>query len=141
MLHSQAGDRGVAVGLNIEQLPVLTLWKNTDTEKQGYVTGMKPGTSYAYNRRYQRDLGLVPTIQPGETRTFDLSYTILGSEQAVQDTSNQISEIQGNQETKVIGEPLVDLSQQCVLASAGLARKPFARPNAEQRNSDTSPTT
>jgi len=111
MLHNKAGDRGVAVGFNVKQLPVLTVWKNTDTEKQGYVTGIEPGTSYAYNRRYQRDLGLVPKIQPGETKSFDLSYTILDSAEAVKDTGKQISDIQGSQKTKVIDEPLVDLSK------------------------------
>ena len=80
VLHNKAGDMGVAVGYNVKQLPVLTVWKNTDTKKQGYVTGLEPGTSYAYNTKYQRPLGLVPKIQPGETKTFDLtvitSYSI-----------------------------------------------------------------
>ncbi|MFP3787398.1 DUF4432 family protein, partial [Burkholderia sp. SIMBA_024] len=35
MLHNRRGDRGVAIGFDTHQLPLLTLWKNTDTERQG----------------------------------------------------------------------------------------------------------
>jgi hypothetical protein len=51
MLHNRAGSLGVSVGFNTGELPVFSLWKNTDTEQQGYVTGLEPGTSYSYNRR------------------------------------------------------------------------------------------
>ena len=68
VLNNRAGNAGVAVGYNTRQLPVLTLWKNTDTRAQGYVTGIEPGTSYAYSTKYQRPLGLVPKIQPGRPR-------------------------------------------------------------------------
>ncbi len=79
VLHNKSGEMGVAVGYNVKQLPVLTLWKNTDTKQQGYVTGIEPGTSYAYNTKYQRPLGLVPKLQPGQSQRFDLSYTLLRS--------------------------------------------------------------
>jgi hypothetical protein len=36
---NKAGDKA-AISFNTQQLPVLTLWKNTDTLKQGYVTGL-----------------------------------------------------------------------------------------------------
>jgi hypothetical protein len=50
VLHNSGGDLGVSLGFNIQQLPVFSLWKNTDTLGQGYVTGLEPGTSFAYNR-------------------------------------------------------------------------------------------
>jgi len=62
VLHNAAGDLGISLGFNIQQLPVFSLWKNTDTLGQGYVTGLEPGTSWAYNRSYQRALNRVPTI-------------------------------------------------------------------------------
>lgn len=111
VLHNQAGNLGVAVGYNIKQLPVLTLWKNTDTQQQGYVTGIEPGTSYAYNTKYQRPLGLVPTIQPGETKSFDLSYTLLRSAEDTRQALAEVARIQGKQATKQVEKPLVDLSK------------------------------
>ena len=44
MLRNTAGDRGIKLQYNVAELPYFTLWKNTDTEKQGYVTGLDPGT-------------------------------------------------------------------------------------------------
>ena len=88
---------------------MLTLWKNTDTEKHGYVTGIEPGTSYAYNRKYQRDLGLVPTIAPGESKKFDLTYTLLDSANAVKQATGKVGTIQGKRPTEVRKVPKVKL--------------------------------
>lgn len=109
VLHNKAGDMGVAVGYNVTQLPVLTLWKNTDTKKQGYVTGIEPGTSYAYSTKYQRPLGLVPKIKPGETKTFDLTYTLLRSKEDTHQALAQVKAIQGSQKTELRKQPLVNL--------------------------------
>ncbi len=109
VLHNRAGDRGVAVGFNLGQLPVFSLWKNTDTERQGYVTGLEPGTSFSYNRRYQRPLGLVPTIGPKERRHFQLSFTLLADGQDVERALQRVEEIQAGRPTEVRETPLVDL--------------------------------
>jgi hypothetical protein len=108
-LRNKAGDSGVAVGFNVTQLPVLTVWKNTDTRKQGYVTGIEPGTSYAYNTKYQRALGLVPRIQPGETKTFELTFTLLRSKAEIDEVLEEIAVIQGDRKTELCKEPLVQL--------------------------------
>jgi hypothetical protein len=49
---------------------------------QGYVTGLEPGTGWAYNRSYQRALNRVPTIGPREQRHFDITYTFLADKSA-----------------------------------------------------------
>jgi Domain of unknown function (DUF4432) len=54
-IFNAAGNLGVSVAFNIQQLPVFSLWKNTDTLVQGYVTGLEPGTSFAYNRSILHD--------------------------------------------------------------------------------------
>jgi hypothetical protein len=74
---------GLISSLAIQQLPVFSLWKNTDTTGQGYVTGLEPGTSWAYNRSYQRALNRVPTIGPKEQRQFDITYTFLADKSVV----------------------------------------------------------
>ena len=109
MLNNRAGSAGVAVGYNTHQLPVLTLWKNTDTRAQGYVTGIEPGTSYAYSTKYQRPLGLVPKIQPGETKTFDLTYRLLRNGDEVKQALAEVDKIQGGRPTEMRELPLVKL--------------------------------
>lgn len=109
MLHNRNGELGVTVGFNTRELPVFSLWKNTDTEKQGYVTGLEPGTSYSYNRAYQRPLGLVPTIEPGEQKHFHVSYELLVDKASVADARSRIEAIQGSRKTEVMNKPLVEL--------------------------------
>lgn len=111
VLHNKAANLGVAMQFNTEQLPVLTLWKNTDTLQQGYVTGIEPGTSYAYNTKFQRPLGLVPIIQSGESKHFDLTYTVLTSSKDVEDAVKAVSDILGERKVKQVNTPLVDLTK------------------------------
>lgn len=111
LLHNRSAELGVTVGFNTRELPVFSLWKNTDTEKQGYVTGLEPGTSYSYNRAYQRPLGLVPTIEPGEQKHFHVSYELLVDKAAVADARSRIESIQAGRPTEVNEKPMVDLSQ------------------------------
>ena len=109
VLHNAAGNLGVSLGFNIQQLPVFSLWKNTDTMEQGYVTGLEPGTSWAYNRSYQRALNRVPTIGPKEQRHFDITYTFLADKSAVDSALQQVQKIQNNRPTEVRKSPLVEL--------------------------------
>lgn len=111
VLHNARGDKGVSLAYNVKQLPVLSLWKNTDTLGQGYVTGLEPGTSFAYNRRYQRKLGLVPKIGPKDTRHFDITYTLLDDSAAVASAVKRVADIQGDKKTTVRKDPPVKLSE------------------------------
>jgi hypothetical protein len=107
MLHNKDGDRGVKLEYDTRTLPYFTLWKNTDTEKEGYVTGLEPGTGYAYTRAIERKGGRVPTLPAGESRSFRLNYTILPTEEAVSEAAREISDIQGEQTTQVDTRPTV----------------------------------
>jgi hypothetical protein len=107
VLHNAAGDLGVSLGFNVQQLPVFSLWKNTDTTGQGYVTGLEPGTSWAYNRSYQRALNRLPTIGPKEQRHFDITYTFLADKSAVDSALQQVQKIQHDRPTEVRKTPLV----------------------------------
>ena len=109
VLHNSGGTEGVSLGFNLRQLPVFSLWKNTDTQSQGYVTGLEPGTSFSYNRSYQRALHLVPTIGPQEERHFDITYTLLAGKVAVDKALEQVQSIRRGRPTETRQTPLVDL--------------------------------
>lgn len=112
VLHNKAGSLGVSLGFNTQQLPVFSLWKNTDTQSQGYVTGLEPGTSFSYNRRYQRPLNLVPTLGAKEQRQFVIRYSLLADKVAVDKALSRVSQIQDGRRTEVRPTPLVDLSRE-----------------------------
>ncbi|MDO5288350.1 MAG: aldose 1-epimerase family protein [Pseudomonadota bacterium] len=109
VLHTANGGKGISMAYNVNQLPAFSLWKNTDTNGQGYVTGLEPGTSFSYNRRYQRDLKLVPTIGPKETRDFEITYTLLDSKAKVDEALGRVHTILAGRPTSVRQEPLVKL--------------------------------
>ena len=112
VLHNATGNLGISLAFNINELPVFSLWKNTDTVGQGYVTGLEPGTSWAYNRSYQRALNRVPTIGPKEQRRFDITYTFLPDKAAVDQALQRVQTIQHQRPTETHETPLVALPKQ-----------------------------
>ncbi|MBI0028476.1 aldose 1-epimerase family protein [Gilliamella sp. B14448G11] len=106
MVTNQAGDKGAGISFNTNQLPVFSLWKNTDTLKQGYVTGLEPGTSFAYPVTVEREQKRVRQLEPGQSTEFTLVYSLLSDKKSVEQYEAQIKSIQGNQETKVIERPM-----------------------------------
>ena len=76
LLQNAAADRGVSMSFALEQLPCLTLWKNTGALADGYVTGLEPGTGFPNPRRVEREAGRVPTLAPGEARRFALDFDL-----------------------------------------------------------------
>jgi Domain of unknown function (DUF4432) len=72
LLQNAAGSLGVSVHFNLAQLPFFTLWKNTASMRDGYVTGLEPGTNFPNPRSYEQAQGRVAALQPGESREFDV---------------------------------------------------------------------
>ena len=101
MLQNSAGDRGVAFSYSIEQLPYLTLWKNTLTKENGYVTGIEPGTNFPFNRRVEREAGRLAKLAGGQSREFAIEFDLLSSADEVAKMSQIVASIQGKRVTQV----------------------------------------
>ena len=95
MLRNKAKDRAVSVSFSPKELPYLTLWKNTAAEKDGYVTGIEPGTNYAYNRRIERKAGRVPRLAPGASHAMAIDFAIHVGVDEVKQVADRIAQIQG----------------------------------------------
>ena len=54
MLRNHEGDKGVVLEFRTDQLPAFTLWKNTAGLRDGYVTGLEPGTNYPNPRPFEQ---------------------------------------------------------------------------------------
>ncbi|MDU4747943.1 hypothetical protein FHW04_000673 [Pantoea sp. AN62] len=103
---NKAGNNGASIQFDTRQLPVLSLWKNSDTLKQGYVTGIEPGTSYAYPVTIEREQKRVKQLQPGASTAFDLTYTLLHNSEQVKDVEQRIKTIQGETKIDEIATPI-----------------------------------
>merc|ERR1712187_430593 len=93
-LVNKAGDHGVSVRYDNTKLPAFSLWKNTDTLKEGYVTGLEPGTSFCYPKAHERKEGRVPKLAPGASVSFDLEWRVLRDAAAVEATKKEIAKLQ-----------------------------------------------
>jgi galactose mutarotase-like enzyme len=105
LLQNAAADRGVSMSFALEQLPYVTLWKNTNAKEEGYVTGLEPGTGFPYTRRLERQAGRVPKLKPGETRSFTIDFAIHSGADAVRLAGIEIRNIQKNRSTQIDTEP------------------------------------
>lgn len=105
VLHDAAGTRGVAVRYDTSTLPAFTLWKNTDTLADGYVTGLEPGTGYPYNRSVERKAGRVPKLEAGGEVRFRVEVTVLPDRAAVAAAKKTVAALQSRGAPKVVAEP------------------------------------
>jgi galactose mutarotase-like enzyme len=101
LLRNAAGTLGVSVHFNLTQLPCFTLWKNTASMRDGYVTGLEPGTNYPNPRSYEQSQGRVETLQPGESREFDLRLEFHLDESSIAKAQLKIAEYQAAMRAQV----------------------------------------
>jgi len=105
MLHNANATKAVTMTYSVAQFPFLTLWKNTNAEEEGYVTGLEPGTGYPYNRRIERKFGRVPKLKPGATRSFSIDFQILRDANAIAKAKADIDKLRANRPTQTDLEP------------------------------------
>jgi len=99
LVNSKA-DKGVALKYKKDTLPYFTLWKNTDTLKEGYVTGLEPGTSFCYPKAVERAANRVPKLQPGAEASFELDWSVLMDKASIEAVIQEIEDIQDDKEVR-----------------------------------------
>lgn len=104
-LINEEASQGVCLSYDTSTLPFFTLWKNTDTETDGYVTGLEPGTGYPFNRSVEREEGRVPQLEPGGDVTFQLNFELLENAKDVESARLAIEKITGNKKATVHDQP------------------------------------
>jgi hypothetical protein len=82
-LVNAAATLGFAVHYHVAEMPAFTLWKNTDTDKQGYVTGLEPGSNYPYPLPVERAAGRLRTLEAGGEARFRVGFDLLTDAAAV----------------------------------------------------------
>lgn len=98
-------NRAVSMSYAVAELPCLTLWKNTASEGEGYVTGLEPGTSFPNNRSVERKLGRVPKLAPGESWSATIDYAVHFGTTAVKSVAKRIELIQGKRKPVLRKQP------------------------------------
>lgn len=105
LLHDKAKKRGAVIKYNVNQLPYLTIWKNTTALEDGYVTGIEPATGFPFNRKVERKFDRVPKLKPGQSRSFSIITTILNSNDEIAESIQTVKSIQAGRKTTVVPTP------------------------------------
>ncbi len=101
VLHNAAGDRAASMQFALDQLPCVTLWKNTAALEDGYVTGLEPGTGFPLGRQRERAAGRVGKLAPGESRHFRITHALHAGKPVVAAALERIRQIQGSRPMRV----------------------------------------
>lgn len=105
-LVNASGELGVALRYSPADLPAFSLWKNTDTERQGYVTGLEPGTNFPYNRNIEKAKGRLKQVGPGETRSFRVDFQFMANTSEVGAVLDEIKQVSNGRGPIVETEPV-----------------------------------
>jgi galactose mutarotase-like enzyme len=107
LLKNAHGTRGVSMRFNTRQLPRFTVWKNTTSIADGYVTGLEPGTNFPNPRGFEGRHGRMATLPPGGSTVFELQIQAHGTPTEVEAAETAIAELQ-SQPAQVLDQPHPD---------------------------------
>jgi hypothetical protein len=105
LLRTSAGDRGVVLRFDKSQLPAFTLWKNTGGLRDGYVTGLEPGTNYPNARPFEKARGRVVTLPVDGRLVAETTLEVLTSVEAVGAVEAEIKVLQSQGAPRVNVKP------------------------------------
>jgi hypothetical protein len=105
LLKNAGGSQGVSLRFPIRQLPCFTLWKDTGTTEDGYVTGLEPGTNYPNARTFEQEQGRVVKLSPRETKRFEVALAVHDNAESVAAAEQAIVNIQGNTQPQIFDKP------------------------------------
>ena len=94
LLRNRKGDKGVVLRYRPDQLPAFTLWKNTAGLRDGYVTGLEPGTNYPNTRPFEQAHGRVVTLPVDGRYVTETTLVVLATTEAVAAAEDEIARLQ-----------------------------------------------
>jgi hypothetical protein len=105
MLRNHAGDKGVVLRFYRDRLPAFTLWKNTGGLRDGYVTGLEPGTNYPNPRPFEQARNRVVRLPVNGRFVAETKLEVLGTSEAVRAIETEIKQLQAQGAAKINRKP------------------------------------
>lgn len=93
MLRNAAGDRGLSLEYGIRTLPCFTVWKCTQAEADGYVTGLEPATNYPNLKTFERSHGRVIKVAPQQTYATQIALAVHSTSAEVAAVEKRVGEL------------------------------------------------
>jgi len=110
VLTNRNEDKAVSLSYSVKELPCFTLWKNTSSREDGYVTGLEPGTSFPNVKSFERKQGRVILLKPGEKYRAEITMSIHLGKDSVQRALDHVEKIRRGISPKVFRKPIGEFS-------------------------------
>ncbi len=105
LLRNAAGNQGVSLKFNKNQLPCFTLWKNRQAEADGYVTALEPAINFPNVKSFEKQQGRVAVLGPNETREFEIAIEVHPDADSVSAAEQAVARIQQSSTPEVLDRP------------------------------------
>lgn len=105
LLKNAAGNQGVSLQFDKNQLPCFTLWKNRQAATDGYVTGLEPGINFPNRKSFEKEKGRVVTLAPGQSRTFEIALEVHPDAASVAAAQQEVEKIQHGTKREILKQP------------------------------------
>ena len=105
LLHNSAATQGVSLKFNTRQLPCFTIWKNREAACDGYVTGLEPATNFPNIKSFEKQMGRVVELGPGQSRSFAVELEPLADAAGVQAAAAAIARLQQGTAAEILAQP------------------------------------
>ena len=110
LLKNSAGNRGVSLKYDTRRLPCFALWKNTQAEADGYVTGLEPAVNYPNFKSFEREQGRVINLASGESYRMEIEFALHVTADDIATVEADIARLRGDTPAKIHQHPQPDLS-------------------------------
>jgi galactose mutarotase-like enzyme len=99
LLQSASEDVGFGLQYKTDTLPYLTQWKNTVARRDGYVTGIEPGTGFPNTRSFEEEHKRLVELASGESIDFELKLDVYSNAARMEPVIEAITKSAGSVDT------------------------------------------
>jgi len=110
MLVGKDESKAVSVSFYVNELPCLSLWKNTGALENGYVVGLEPGTGFPNPKQFEQEMGRVIQLDPGEKYKAEVTLSAHLGKDEVAKAVEELLKIQQRKKPKVYRKPVKGFS-------------------------------
>jgi hypothetical protein len=94
LLKNAHGTRGISLQFDKRRLPCFSLWKDTSSIDDGYVTGIEPGTNFPNPRSYEGEHNRYVRLAPHGTITMGIDIVLHNEAAAVDAAEKAVQALQ-----------------------------------------------
>jgi len=97
--------KAVSLSFSLKELPCFTLWKNTNSIEEGYVTGLEPATFFPNKKIFERKHNRIINLGPKERYKIELDFSVHLGKEKVLKLKDKIKILMKGIEPKIYAKP------------------------------------